>query len=107
MEKIKVTQKAKSLSGHDPGHPKFFSEYQNAVSAVLEELSSDQLEHYDGLAAKWNLLGCPPEAQQHNWKKNRHRFFQSVTKTAWEQYGMRVIIFANVKDTTGARVMVM
>lgn len=88
MEKTKVKQKATALSGHEAGHTEFFSQYQNAVSAVLEELSADQLEHYDSLAAKWNKLGCPPEAQQDNWKKNGRRFLQSITKTAWEQYGM-------------------
>lgn len=105
MEETKVRDKAKALSGHEPGQPKYFAEYQNALSAILEGLSSDELEEYDRLAAEWNLLGCPPAAQQKNWKKNGRRFLQTVSKTAWEQYGIRLIMCVNVKDADGVRVM--
>lgn len=105
LEKAKVVQKAKSLSGHNPGHPDFFSYYQVSLTHVIGELASEQLKYYERLAAKWNLVGCPPDAQQSNWKSTGRKFLQSVTKCAWQQYGMRMVIAASAKDADGVRVL--
>lgn len=107
LEKKRVVQKAEEASGHKAGHPDFFGYYQVSLTKVIDDLAPDQLKHYEQLAAKWNLVGCPPDAQQNNWKSSGRRFFQSISKTAWQQYGMRVIIFANVKSTDGIRVLSM
>lgn len=107
LEKKQVVKKAEEGSGHKPGHPNFFGYYQVSLTQVIDELAPDQLKHYERLAAKWNLVGCPPDAQQNNWKSRGRRFLQSVSKTAWQQYGMRVMIFANVKSTDGIRVLSM
>lgn len=105
LEKPKVYEKAKAASGRRPGHPDFFGYYQVSLTEVIDELAPDQLKHYEQLAAKWNLVGCPPDAQQSNWKSTGRKFLQGITKCAWQQYGMRMVIAASVKDSDGVRVL--
>lgn len=107
LEKAKVVKRVEESSGHKPGHPDFFGHYQISLTQVINDLAPDQVKHYEHLTAKWNLVGCPPEAQQNNWKGRKRRFLQSVSKAAWQQYGMRVMVFVNVKGPDGIRVLSM
>lgn len=103
MEKEKVSEKQKEIAQESGRLP--FYEYQNAITAILEELPRSERKEYAKLAEEWNEEGCPPHVQRHNYKKTGLKFLQTVSRVAWQQYGARLVICATVKDVDGVQVI--
>lgn len=105
LKKAEVEAQAKKTSGAVPGEPAYFGHYQNAITFVKNGLSQEDQAHMAALAVQWTKQGCPPAAQAQNWDAHGVKFFQSVAKTAFQDFGMRVLICGTLQDKDGSRVM--
>lgn len=106
MKKVEIQTVTQRLSGGAiPGDTEYMKEYQNGVTEVMNSLTEEDLTHFQALAESWSKHGCTPEAQAHNWSTKGQKFFQSVVKTAYQDFGMRILICTTIKDEDGVRMI--
>lgn len=106
MKKDEIFAVTQRLSGGAlPGDTAYMKEYQNGVTEVMTSLTEEDLTQFKDLAESWSKNGCTPEVQAQNWATKGQKFFQSVVKTAYQDFGMRVLICATIKDEDGVRMI--
>lgn len=105
LKKADIEAIAITLSGARPGERAYMKQYQNAVNAVMGKLSKQELSEFTDTAKAWTEQGSTPETQAHNWATKGLKFFQTVVKTGFRDFGVRLLICSIVKDQDGERMM--
>lgn len=105
MKKVDIQAVTERLSGAKPGDTAYMKKYQNGVTEVMNSLTEEDLAEFEAMAVSWSKNGCTPEMQAHNWSTKGQKFFQSVVKTAYQDFGMRILICGTIKDEDGVRMI--
>lgn len=105
LKKLDIQAVCTALSGARPGEAAYMTQYQNAVNAVMKKLTKEELSDFTDTAKAWTEQGSTPETQAHNWTTKGLKFFQTVVKTAFQDFGVRLLICSIVKDQDGERMM--
>ncbi len=120
MHHQQIHELALETSQDKPGSPRYISSFSKAHCQVEEQLTDLQCQKYKALAKEWSEMKLPQKMQMRYsysnessrvestnspptsmMNKHRLRAIKEFTSSAYNQFGMRVVVLAAFIDAEG------
>ncbi|KAF8264606.1 hypothetical protein EI94DRAFT_1805643 [Lactarius quietus] len=92
---------ALSMSNSAAGLAEYLGCYQKAVKTIFGGLTEEEITKYKAQAKRWTEDKPPPRQQHRMLEKHSKSMFQQFAQYAYNQFGMRVVIFTAYCDAEG------
>ncbi|KAF8267234.1 hypothetical protein EI94DRAFT_1801942 [Lactarius quietus] len=92
---------ALSMSNSAAGLAEYLGCYQKAVKTIFGGLTEEEITKYKAQAKRWTEDKPPPRQQRRMLEKHSKSTFWQFAQYAYDQFGMRVVIFTAYCDAKG------
>ncbi|KAF8256753.1 hypothetical protein EI94DRAFT_1710295 [Lactarius quietus] len=92
---------ALSRSNSAAGSAEYLGCYQKAVKTIFSGLTEEEITKYKAQAKRWTEVKPLPQQQCWMLEKHSKSTFQQFAQYAYDQFGMRVVIFTAYCDAKG------
>ncbi|KAF8266975.1 hypothetical protein EI94DRAFT_1802293 [Lactarius quietus] len=92
---------ALSMSNSAAGSAEYLGCYQKAVKTIFGGLTEEEITKYKAQAKRWTKDNPPPRQQRRMLEKHSKSTFRQFAQYAYDQFGMRVVIFTAYCEAEG------